>query len=195
VRVPSARLCRGDVGGVVVGKEQRRAAAPAAFFDDFVDARIGLGDLFNPGDDDVLEQIEDRLLAPERREQLGPEIGQAEQWYPARAQPPRQIVHAWDLPRQGLVEARGIGRNQQRLIRELCDPFGQHNAQRFAPVMAEMPFLGHDMAEEPRPFIGIVDQLFEQATELPMKQYPPDIEDHRFLHVACSSKASGPHSD
>ena len=65
------------------------------------------------------------------------------------------------------------------IFRELGDPFRHHFAKRPTGIMFMMPFVGHDMGQEPVQFRRVVYQLFEQAAQVPSIQHVADIEDDR----------------
>ena len=194
MRVPAARFGGFDIGGVVVGEEQVGPRPPAARFDDFVDARIRLGDFLDTRHDDVFEMIENRLGRAEQLPEFVAEIGQAEQGHARRCQPFDNGVGTINRPRHGFVEARGIGIDVLSISRKQRDSFRHHIRQSAAAIMFEMPFLGHDIGKEPFQLLLALDQLFEQRRKLPLEQHPPDIEHHCLLHVACPPKACGPRS-
>ena len=138
--------------------------------------------------------IEHRLGRAEHVPEFIAEIGQAEQGHAFARQTLDDGVCAFDRPRHGFVEAHRIGADVGFILREQRDPFGQHVRERAPAIMLEMPFLGHDIGEEPVELVAVRDQLFEQGAKLPLEQHPPDIEHHRLAHAACSSNDFGPRS-
>ena len=82
----------------------------------------------------------------------------------------------WHRPRDGLVEAGGVGADFLRKVRVERDTLRHHLRQRTSGIVEEMPFLGHDFAQHLLQPLWIVDDLFEQGAKLPLVKDPADVE-------------------
>ena len=78
------------VGDRVVDEQQFARRTPYAREQDFVDARIGLGDAHVARDDAGVELVKEGVLRPRKDEFLGGEVAERMNWAVGRAQTPQQ---------------------------------------------------------------------------------------------------------
>ena len=97
-------------------------------------------------------------------------------------------------PGNGFVEPRRIGADLGLEVGIERDPFGHHFAQRASAVVLEVPFLGHDLAQQRLEPCAIIDDLLEQVAQVPLIEHPPDIEHDRLDLHHLTPNANGPNS-
>jgi hypothetical protein len=120
------------------------------------------------------------------------EIGNRKERHADGVEPLDQFEAARHGSGDRLVEARRIGVDQWRMIREFGFQLGQHVGERAAGIVLEMPFGRHDMGDEPVEFARIVDQLREQMAQIPLKEDAADVEDHASANHTGSGHAKAP---
>src|SRR3546814_8543719 len=100
---------------------------------------IGLHQPFGARDDDVLETVEYRLGRAEAVPEVMAEIGDREQRHTRGGEPLDKVEAAGHRARNRLVEARGIGVDQMRMVGKFGPALGHHVGERAAGVVLEMP--------------------------------------------------------
>ncbi|GAB7553190.1 hypothetical protein NRB_26960 [Novosphingobium sp. 11B] len=141
------------------------------------DTRIGLEQFLVARDDDVSEQVEQRLSGAVFMPERASEVGDGEERHAARSQFAYDLVAAGDVAGDRLAEARGVGVEQVVVPGKFGLAGGDHLGEVAAAVVLDVPVLRDDVGHEPVEPVGLDDQLAEQQAHVPLDQHLADVED------------------